>query len=1747
MPSDLLLSLTDAVLSYAIDKLNPAETIKAWLKREPARLAFQKALARTYVAFARQYPEYVKDLFNKSFLEKESAPELARFLVRGPHPDPATLALAWGKSLGQEPHSEFCQRATKPAGDFLAWLEAELKAEPVFQPLFDSRALDSLPRLETQIEKLTADMTPSLETALKQVSESSKIALIIGGNVQGSNIVIGNNNVVNMGGDSERLPRIFQVPPLPKYFIPRPKAKDALLNQVLRTSTTTGALIVSAVQGLGGIGKTTLVADLARHPKMRERYPDGVLWATLGQTPELLSILHAWIRALGDYKYGPLTTEDATNHLRTLLVEKACLLVVDDAWNADHVQPFLVGNDRCQILITTRDANLSRKVKAQLYDLDVMSEAQALALFEARLGALGEHRQIAADLAKELGYLPLALELAAAQIEGGQTWQKLLAAFCKGLADLDALSLDEATHRNESLRLSFKLSLEQLTQDEQDSFAWLGVLPDDAQLNPQMAATLWDVFTEDAGKRLQRFRNKALLKTVGEERYAVHDLLHDEAKLRLAEKIPIPQAHTKLLDRYNILCEPIRTDPNTPPAVSCLTRPWHTLPNDNYIHAHLSWHMHQAGQPEAIHALLNEETQAGQNGWYATCDSLGQTTIFLADLRQAWQLANAALADPIQRAVALPQQVLYALCLASLTSLSANYPPALLSLAIHERQVTFAQALSLVKQMPDERQQADSLKAIAALLPESCLVEALTIAECLPEFIPHYFENPRAEAIEGLAPYLPKMLMLRALAIIADGKLQMLQVHRVKAMTTLAERLTILAATELIEPALGIIETLEDEQEIAKILSKLAPLLPLPYLARVLNITQEIKESDWASGMSNPRAAILRALAPHLPTPLLAQAMQITSTISDERKRSEILQQLFRNLPAILSAPALDIVRTITDAWPQATALQHLAPHLQPLLQVEALEVARAIPEPSPRFYTLIAFVPLLAEPFRTETLTAAIEMIGMFKNPWDGEDAFKSLAALPLPQSLFSHAMSAARNGVDIQMRVRSLSALALCLPEVQKRQVLSEALQASSEVPDPVLGAQLLGQLIPQLPEPLLDEAFRVAQSLPDDFLRARVLNDLIPLLAEPLADQARQAAVATIKGITSQRWRVFTLAQLTPYISETYWLQAVEEVLALKTNEIASMGFTRPEILVGLANYLPEPHKTKALTDALKEAGSTYYTVFDQNIKTLPELAAHLPEPLKSQAWEQVLDRTRSIKSLNARANFLDRIFSILPESYQTQVLIETLNAVKAIGDGDDRAYLLSYLVGLLRQPEQATEFLRTIRNETTRAAALHIIAPYVSETHFSLLWDTAKAMDDPLSCAQALIDLLSFGPRLELDTTLMVTEALEITHKIQDIKQQVFTLCDLLPHLSKDLKAEILSEILVIIRSAEAYDLFVARDWDDRVLILEFIAPHLPTALLDQACDATRTIPINRLQAESLGCLAPYLPEPHKSKVLADAVAIINQIRDGAERARVLGKLAPHLTERQKTKILSKVLDMLRSHKTGNGFDQVHALQDLAPYLTGPQMEKALALARGIRWNIPRAKALAVLAPYVAPSPRQKQVLNEALTIARSAGDKETLAKILIALAVHLPESEKTQAYTDALEAMKSTTEGSALTNIPPATSLLRDLVPNLPQALIAQALNLAITIRDTDYREQPRAYTLAVIAPVLCGWAQAQPEAAVSAWGMALPELALHQRRNLLGDLQALAPFWVSLVPPDQQPSVVTAVSQAIQAICRWWP
>ena len=68
------------------------------------------------------------------------------------------------------------------------------------------------------------------------------------------------------------------------------------------------------------------------------------------------------MQALGDYDFRPTSIEAASAHLRSLLQDKAALLVVDDVWDPAHVLIWQIGGPHSRTLITTRRADVAEEV-----------------------------------------------------------------------------------------------------------------------------------------------------------------------------------------------------------------------------------------------------------------------------------------------------------------------------------------------------------------------------------------------------------------------------------------------------------------------------------------------------------------------------------------------------------------------------------------------------------------------------------------------------------------------------------------------------------------------------------------------------------------------------------------------------------------------------------------------------------------------------------------------------------------------------------------------------------------------------------------------------------------------------------------------------------------------------------------------------------------------------------------------------------------------------------------------------------------------------------------------------------------------------------------------------------------------------------------------------------------------------------------------------------------------------------------
>lgn len=348
------------------------------------------------------------------------------------------------------------------------------------------------------------------------------------------------------------VPRVpFMAPDLPDGFVERPTEFGQLLKLVLDPERANPVAITTALHGAGGFGKTTLAAAVCHHDDVLSAFDDGILWVTLGQTPNLRDSLLKLYGALTDDHRPFVDTEDAATALAEKLENRNCLLVIDDVWDQTHLEPFLRGGRDCARLITTRrfDIAAARRHHVQV---DEMATDEAVALLAARLPADASDHGALARLAARLGEWPLLLELAAAtarrRLARGQTLTDALAYLHHALDrhGVRALSVHNASDRRQSVDVTMRLSLDQLSAGDRDACCALAIFPEDTDVPLAVVAVLWgqDDFQTEA--RAECLADSSLVRLNLATRTV---RLQDVVQKYLAEQLPDAAAkHARLVD-----------------------------------------------------------------------------------------------------------------------------------------------------------------------------------------------------------------------------------------------------------------------------------------------------------------------------------------------------------------------------------------------------------------------------------------------------------------------------------------------------------------------------------------------------------------------------------------------------------------------------------------------------------------------------------------------------------------------------------------------------------------------------------------------------------------------------------------------------------------------------------------------------------------------------------------------------------------------------------------------------------------------------------------------------------------------------------------------------------------------------------------------------------------------------------------------------------------------------------------------
>ncbi|MGQ4388971.1 NB-ARC domain-containing protein [Streptomyces sp. SAS_270] len=199
-----------------------------------------------------------------------------------------------------------------------------------------------------------------------------------------------------------------------------------------------GGVVVHAVHGLGGIGKSTLAARWAAD---RTADFNPIWWITAESPAELDAGLAALGRALRPALVGVLTEEAFREcAIQWLSSNDGWLLVLDNVSDPSHIKPLLARAPDGRFLITTRRGAASWRGTATPLDLDVLQPAEAVELFGRIYDGPVDGVE---ELCAELGCLPLAVDQAAAYCrEAGVTPRTYLELLARHPYDMYALTAE---------------------------------------------------------------------------------------------------------------------------------------------------------------------------------------------------------------------------------------------------------------------------------------------------------------------------------------------------------------------------------------------------------------------------------------------------------------------------------------------------------------------------------------------------------------------------------------------------------------------------------------------------------------------------------------------------------------------------------------------------------------------------------------------------------------------------------------------------------------------------------------------------------------------------------------------------------------------------------------------------------------------------------------------------------------------------------------------------------------------------------------------------------------------------------------------------------------------------------------------------------------------------------------------------------------------------------------------------------
>jgi tetratricopeptide (TPR) repeat protein/transcriptional regulator with XRE-family HTH domain len=304
------------------------------------------------------------------------------------------------------------------------------------------------------------------------------------------------------------------------------------LTKLLDGGDRPAAVVISAIAGTAGVGKTSLAVHWAR--RALDRFPDGQLYVNLrgfdpgGTVATPGEVVRSFLDALDvPAERVPADLDAQTALYRSLLAERRMLVLLDNARDAEQVRPLLPGAPGCLVLVTSRNqlSGLVAGANAVPLPLDLLSPDEARELLARRVGVDRVAAEPAAveEIIERCARLPLALAIVAARAATapGMPLAALAAEMRHPRDRLDTLATDDA---GTDVRSVFSWSYEQLSEPAARLFRLLGLHPG-PDLSVSAAASLAGIAPARVRPMLAELVRAHLITERVPGRYALHDLL----------------------------------------------------------------------------------------------------------------------------------------------------------------------------------------------------------------------------------------------------------------------------------------------------------------------------------------------------------------------------------------------------------------------------------------------------------------------------------------------------------------------------------------------------------------------------------------------------------------------------------------------------------------------------------------------------------------------------------------------------------------------------------------------------------------------------------------------------------------------------------------------------------------------------------------------------------------------------------------------------------------------------------------------------------------------------------------------------------------------------------------------------------------------------------------------------------------------------------------------------------------------